>query len=161
MFGMDKRIVSLEYEIKVAGGELIESSAQRGPLRFVSGNGQLLPALEKRIENLKEGQEESGTIPAREAFGDDSLIPVKEIPRREFPDGEKLEVGRIFEAGAPDGQKIRFIIVESGAEVVKVRYLHALHDMDIAYRIKVLSVEDAKKVPPLPPSVLGAEVVDD
>ncbi len=158
---MEKRIVSLEYELRVAGGDLLESSAQRGPLRFVSGNGQLLPALERRIENLKVDQEESGVLPAREAFGDVSLLPLKEIARAEFPSGEKLEVGRIFEAGAPGGQTIKLELVEVGDKSVKVRYLHALHDRDIAYRIKVLSVEDARRAPPLPPSALGLEVVDD
>jgi FKBP-type peptidyl-prolyl cis-trans isomerase 2 len=158
---MDKRIVSLEYELRVAGGDLIESSAQRGPLRFVSGSGQLLPALEKRIEKLAADQEESGVIPAKEAFGDESLLPVREIPRREFPEGEKLEVGRIFEARAAGGEPIRFAIVGADAERVKVRYLHALHDKDIAYRIKVLAVEDARRPPAPPSSALGLEVVED
>lgn len=151
---MLKRIVSLEYEIRVEGGELLESSAQRGPLRFVSGTGQLLAALEKRIDKLKQDQEESGVIPAKEAFGDESQLPLKEIARREFPAGEKLEVGRVFEARAGGGERIRFVIVEETAEVVKVRYLHALHDKNIAYKIKVLATEDARMPPPLPPSAV-------
>ena len=151
---MHKRIVSLEYEIRVEGGDLLESSAQRGPLRFVSGTGQLLPALEQRIDKLKQDQEESGVIPAKEAFGDVSQLPLKEIARREFPAGEKLDVGRVFEARAGGGEVIRFTIVEANADAVKVRYLHALHDKNIAYKIKVLATEDARMPPPLPPSAV-------
>jgi len=158
---MHKRIVTLEYEIRIAGGELLESSAQRGPLRFVAGTGQLLPALEKRIDKLGAGEEESGVLPAKDAFGDVSQLPIKSIPRREFPSSEKLEPGRSFEAKAPNGEQIRFGIVEAGPEVVQVRYLHPLHDKDIAYRVKVLSVEDARRPPALPPAVLGLEIVEE
>jgi FKBP-type peptidyl-prolyl cis-trans isomerase SlpA len=154
---MQKRIVTLEYELRIAGGELIESSAQRGPLHFVSGTGQLLPALEKRIDALGLDQEESGVLAAKEAFGDETQLPIKSIARAEFPADTKLESGRIFEAKTPSGEVIRFMIVSAGADAVDVRYLHPLHDKDIAYRVKVVSIEDARQPPALPPSVLDLE----
>jgi FKBP-type peptidyl-prolyl cis-trans isomerase 2 len=155
---MQKRIVTLEYDLRIAGGELLESSEKRGPLRFVSGSGQLLPALEERIDKLGLDQEESGVLKASEAFGDLSKLPVRSIPRSEFPATEKLDVGRIFEAGTATGERIRFMVVEADDKAVKVRYLHALHDKDIAYRVKVLSVEDARRPPALPSSLLDLEV---
>lgn len=158
---MQKRIVTLEYEIRVAGGELLESSEKRGPLRFVSGTAQLLPALEERIDKLGPDQEDSGVLKASEAFGDSSKLPVRSIPRSEFPASDKLDVGRIFEAGTATGEKIRFMIVAANDKTVEVRYLHALHDKDIAYRVKVLSVEDARRPPALPSSVLDLEVIEE
>ena len=158
---MNKRIVSLEYEIKVSGGEVLESSATRGPLRFVSGTGQLLPELEKRIAQLKPGEEATGVIPAKQAFGDVSTLPTKPIPRREFPAGEKLEVGRTFEARAAEGAPIRFEILKVTDDVVEVRFLHALHDKDIAYRVKVLAIEDASRPPALPFSAAELTVLEE
>jgi FKBP-type peptidyl-prolyl cis-trans isomerase 2 len=158
---MQKRIVTLEYEIRIAGGELLESSEKRGPLRFVAGTGQLLPALEERIDKLGPDQEESGVLKAAQAFGDLSKLPVRAIPRNEFPASEKLEPGRIFEAKTATGEEIRFQIVEADDKAVQVRYLHRLHDKDIAYRVKVLSVEDAARPPALPPSALDLEVIEE
>ena len=158
---MAKRIVTLEYELKTARGELLESSAARGPLHFVAGTGQLLPALERRIDALKPGQEESGVLKAKDAFGDESQLPIKSIPRAEFPAGAKLERGQIFEAKAPTGDKIRFVIVDARPDAVDVRYLHPLHDEDVAYRIKVLSIEDARKPPALPPGALDLEIIEE
>jgi FKBP-type peptidyl-prolyl cis-trans isomerase 2 len=158
---MQKRILTLEYEISIAGGDLLESSKKRGPLRFVSGTGQLLAALEERIDKLGADQEESGVLKAAEAFGDLSKLPVRSIPRSEFPVSEKLEVGRIFEAGTATGERIRLMVVEATDASVQVRYLHALHDKDIAYRVKVLSVEDARRPPALPPSVLDVEMIEE
>ena len=158
---MSKRIVTLEYELRIAGGDLLESSEKRGPLRFVAGNGQLLPALEQRIDKLGPDQEESGVLKAAEAFGDLSQLPVKAIPRKEFPASAKLEPGLSFEAKAATGEMIRFVIVEANKDTVQVRYLHPLHDKDIAYRVKVLSVEDAARPPALPPSALDLEVIEE
>ena len=158
---MEKRIVTLEYEIRIAGGELLESSAQRGPLRFVSGTGQLLSALERRIDKLTLDQEESGVLAAAEAFGDLAQLPIKTIPRAEFPANEKLEVGRTFEARAATGEPIRFMIVEAAKDAVQIRYLHPLHDKDIAYRVKVLSIEDARRPPALPLAALDADIVEE
>lgn len=158
---MQKRIVTLEYELRIAGGELLESSAQRGPLRFISGTGQLLPALEKRIDALKPGQEESGVLKSKDAFGDESQLPVKSIPRAEFPAGAKPERGRIFEARTAAGEPIRFVIIDAGPDAIQVRYLHPLHDKDVAYRVKVLSIEDARQPPALPPSALELEIVEE
>jgi FKBP-type peptidyl-prolyl cis-trans isomerase 2 len=158
---MQKRIVTLEYELRVAGGELLESSEKRGPLRFVSGTGQLLLALEERIDKLGPDQEDSGVLKASEAFGDLSKLPVRSIPRSEFPAKEKLDDGRIFEAHTATGEQIRLMIVATTDKTVEVRYLHALHDKDIAYRVKVLSVEDARRPPALPSSVLDLEVIEE
>jgi FKBP-type peptidyl-prolyl cis-trans isomerase 2 len=158
---MEKRIVTLEYDLRIAGGELLESSAQRGPLRFVSGTGQLLPALERRIDKLVLDQEDSGVLAAAEAFGDLTQLPIKTIPRSEFPANEKLEPGRSFEARAATGEPIRFVIVEATKDSVQIRYLHPLHDKDIAYRVKVLSIEDARRPPALPLAALDADLVEE
>jgi FKBP-type peptidyl-prolyl cis-trans isomerase 2 len=149
-----KRIVSLEYELRVEGGDIIESSAQRGPLRFISGSGQLLPALEKRVDALKLDQEESGVLKAKDAFGNADFQPTRDLARKEFPASEKLEPGKMFAAKAPDGSELWLQIVAADDKTVKVRYLHPLHDKNIAYRVKVLAIEDAKRPPAMPASVL-------
>ena len=110
---------------------------------------------------FRSDKEESGVLKAAEAFGDLSQLPVKAIPRNEFPAAAKLEAGQSFEAKAANGQMIRFVIVEANKDTVQVRYLHPLHDKDIAYRVKVLSVEDARRPPALPASVLDVDLVEE
>ena len=51
------RSVELAYELKVKGGAVIESSNRSGPLRYVHGDGKMLPGLEKRLEGLQPGDE--------------------------------------------------------------------------------------------------------
>ncbi len=146
--------VRVEYELKVKGGEVIESSKKSGPLTYVQGGGKMLPGFEKQIDGLEAGQEKRGVIAARDAFGTEESLPVSTIPTKEFPAAEKLEVGRIFQAKGPTGQPIAFKVVSVGAEQAEVRFLHPLVGKDIEYFVKVLGVEDPKHkhAPPPPPA---------
>src|SRR5579884_2343851 len=77
--------VELAYELKIKGGDVIESSDRSGPLRYVHGDGKMLPGLEKRLEGLGPGDESKGVIPAKEAFGNEDALPVREMPRDILP----------------------------------------------------------------------------
>lgn len=155
--------VEIEYELKVRGGDVIESSSRSGPLRYVQGEGKMLPGLETRLAGLGPGDERSGEIPAAEAFGTEDTLPVKEMPRTSFPKGAKLEVGTEFEAKDPSsGTPVRFKIVSLDGQVAKVRLMHPLVGRDIEYRVKVLSVRDgrSRNGPPPPPGVVELDLDD-
>jgi FKBP-type peptidyl-prolyl cis-trans isomerase SlyD len=148
------RSVELEYELKVKGGAVIESRARSAPLRYVHGDGKMLPGLEKRLEGLQPGDERSGEIPAAEAFGTEASLPVKEMARSVFPAGAKLEPGAVFEAKDPaSGAPIQFKVISATAEMAKVRLMHPLVGRDIEFRVIVLAVRDAAatgRPPPVP-----------
>src|SRR5215813_12190035 len=103
--------VRLEYELKVKGGDVVETSKQSGPILYEHGAGKMLPGLEKRLEGMSIGDEKRGVIPAAEAFGTEGTLPTTEIPRSAFPKGESLQAGRQFEAKGPNGQPVTFQIV--------------------------------------------------
>lgn len=142
--------VQIEYELSIKGGEVIESSTRSGPLRYVQGEGKMLPGLESRLLGMAPGEEKRGEIPAREAFGTEDMLPIKELPRRDFPKDAKLDAGSVFEAKSPTGEPLRFKIVGVSGDKVKTRLLHPLVGRDLAFRVKVLAVSDPRKPPPAP-----------
>ena len=150
--------VRIEFELKVKGGEMIE----RSTVEYVQGEGKILPAIEKRLDGLRIGEEKKGDIPAAEAINEEAL-PTKEVPRAEFGKDAKLSVGQIFEAKGPQGEPVSFKLVKLDAKNVTIRFLHPLCGKDLSYRVKVLMIEDpkAKKravaVPPPPAAALGID----
>jgi FKBP-type peptidyl-prolyl cis-trans isomerase 2 len=142
--------VQIEYELSVKGGDVIESSTRSGPLRYVQGEGKMLPGLESRLAGLGPGDEKRGEIPAREAFGSEESLPIKEMPRKDFPRDAKLERGSVFEAKSAKGETLRLKIVEATKDVVKARLLHPLVGRDLVFRVKVLAVSDPRRPPPAP-----------
>lgn len=143
--------VSIEYELRVVGGDVIESSAQTGPVEYVHGAGRMLPALEARLEGLTAGDERTGVIPAKDAYGSEESLPTRELPLTDFPPGETPVVGKRFEASDTDGHAVGFVVVELNDQSATVRFLHPLAGKDISYTVKVLRVGDAvPKPPPIP-----------
>jgi FKBP-type peptidyl-prolyl cis-trans isomerase 2 len=155
--------VRIEYELKVKGGAVIESSARSGPLQYVHGDGKMLAGLEKRLAGLAAGDERKGEIPAREAFGTEETLPLKEMPRKDFPAGAAPKPGVVFEAKSGRGDTVSFKVVSATDDKVTVRLLHPLVGRDIEYKVKVLAVADGRKpvLPPLPSPGAAVELDPD
>jgi FKBP-type peptidyl-prolyl cis-trans isomerase 2 len=151
--------VQIDYELSVKGGDVIESSARSGPLRYVHGKGKMLPGLESRLVGLAPGDEKRGEIPAREAFGSEESLPIKDLTRKDFPKDAKLDAGAVFEAKSPTGEPLRLKIVSAAGDKIKARLLHPLVGRDLVFRVKVLSVTDPNRPPP-PPGVVELDVDD-
>lgn len=159
--------VRIEYEIRVKGGDVIESSAKSGPIQYVHGEGKLLPALEKRLEGRSAGESFSGEIPASEAIPPEDTMPARDIPRGEFPASAPLEVGALFEAQAAGGGVVNLRILEIHDDRIKVRLLPPLAGKDLAFSVKIIRIEDPvshlvavvkKPPPPLPAGALKIEL---
>ena len=153
--------VELAYELKIKGGDVIESSDRSGPLRYVHGDGKMLPGLEKRLEGLSPGDESKGVIPAKEAFGNEEALPIREMPRSAFPAGTDLKPGTVFQAKDPgSGAPVQFKVLAADAKTARVRLLHPLADRDIEYRVTVLAVRDARTQGSAPPPIPGVVELD-
>jgi FKBP-type peptidyl-prolyl cis-trans isomerase SlyD len=160
-------IVRIEYEIRVKGGDVIESSAKAGPLQYVHGEGKLLPALEKRLEGREAGAAFSGEIPAVEAVPPEDTMPTRDIPRPEFPKSVTPEVGALFEAQAAGGGVVNLRVLEVHDDRIKVRLLPPLAGKDLEFRVKIIRIEDPvshlvsavkKAPPPIPAAALKIEL---
>ena len=162
-------VVRLEYEIRVKGGDVIESSTKTGPVQYVQGEGKLLPALEKRLEGLSAGQTLEGEIPAAEAMPEDKL-PTRAIPRKEFPKEGPIEIGSTFEAHTATGGIVNLRIIAVDDAHVTARLLPPLAGKDLAFKVKVVRIEDPvshlvsvvrKPAPPLPAEAIKLELEPD
>lgn len=137
-------VVRIEFELKVKGGEVVETSAKAGPLEYVQGEGKVLPGFEKRIEGMMIGEVRRGEIPPAEAFGTEESLPTKQLTRADFPKDAKLEVGMVFEAKGPNNMPVSFKVVKLDGDKVTVRFLHPLAGKTLEYWVKVVMIDDPK-----------------
>ena len=137
------KLGTMEYGLRLDGGELLESSEERGPIKYVQGSGQMLKGLEVRVEGLSAGDEHEGEVPAAEAYGDEEDMPTLEIPAAEFPGGgAEVNPGLDFQATDPEGNPITFTVLEVNDETVKVRLNHPLAGKAISFKVKILDVSE-------------------
>lgn len=142
-------IVRCEYDLRVAGGDVVESSSTTGPIVYKHGGGKMLAALETHLEGMAAGEEKSGTIKADAIAASDSS-PTLSVPRSLFPAAAKIAVGSLFEAKDPQGRPLNLEVRSVDGDEVTARAVHPLVGKDLAFRVKVLSVRKAP--PPVPPA---------
>jgi len=119
-------VVQLDIDLKVKGGEVIESSKKSGLVAYTHGQGQMLPGLEKQLEGMAAGEEKSGVIPAKDAFGTEESQATMKIPRAEFPKDSKIKVGDRFEAKGPTGTPVTLNVIEITDECTPCHRMDAL-----------------------------------
>lgn len=137
-------LVQCEYDLSVAGGDVLESSKKTGPIEFVQGAGKMLAALEEKLAGMEVGEERKGKLPASAI---PSAPPVA-IPKSLFPKDAKLEVGAKFEAKDPKGRPLQLEVSKIEDDQVTARAIHPLEGKELEFRVKVLAVR--KPPPPVP-----------
>jgi FKBP-type peptidyl-prolyl cis-trans isomerase SlyD len=132
--------VTMDYITKI-DGQVVETTVGKKPLTFVAGDGQLLPALAKKLNGLKAGDTKVIKLSAKEGFGEVIKEAVHEFPTSAFPAGTKYVKGNLIQAQGPDGKQVAGTIVEANAEKVVVDFNHPFAGKSLDIEVKILSVE--------------------
>ena len=135
-------VVSIDYTLTDAKGEVLDSSSKEHPLQFIYGQGHLIPGLEKALAGKRTGDTLKTNIPAGEAYGvrDESLMQT--LPKDNFEDIAELEVGMELEAESEEGVRV-ITVVGIEEDKVMVDGNHPLAGLDLDFDVKILGVREA------------------
>ena len=137
------RVVCMDYTIRLANGQVVESSVGQEPLTYLHGRRQIVPGVEKAIEGLESGALLEVVVPPSDAYGERDPAGVFVVPRASFPVGEEIGPGMMFSASRPDGKSITFRVIEANDELVLVDTNHPLAGETLHISIQVHHVRDA------------------
>ncbi|HAW86762.1 MAG TPA: peptidylprolyl isomerase [Spirochaetaceae bacterium] len=136
------RVVSIDYQLKNAQGDVIDASEPGEPLVYLHGNQNLIPGLEKRLEGKKADDKLQCVIAPAEGYGerDDELVFA--VPRKEFAEPDKVQVGMQFQAQQADGVHI-VTVASLTDEEVTVDANHPLAGQSLHFDVTVREVREA------------------
>jgi FKBP-type peptidyl-prolyl cis-trans isomerase SlyD len=137
------RVVLLDYLVKVANGQVVETSTGNGPIEYLHGAGQILPALERALEGLGEGEQAAFSIAPEEAYGERKEDNVVSLPRGLFPGDVKLEPGLCLYARASGGQSYPITVREVQGDMVRVDLNHPLAGERLFFEVRICGVRPA------------------
>ncbi len=139
----ENAVVSIHYKLSDAEGTEMENSAGAEPLRYLHGNGNLIPGLENALVGKSTGDELSVAIPPEEAYGEVMPQLVQEVDRAVFQGVDTIEPGMAFQSQAPDGSTQRIVVREVDGDSVTIDANHPLAGVELHFDVQVVDVRPA------------------
>ncbi len=127
--------VSLEYTLKDASGEVLDSSSVVGAMEYIHGYSMIIPGLEKALEGKELNDELDVTIPPETAYGEIHEDLIVETSKEQFPDNIELEVGMEFESGQ---HTVRIVKIEGDSVTIDAN--HPLAGETLHCQAKVIGI---------------------
>lgn len=160
----DKRRVSISYKIRDNAQHIIEEVLPSHPLVYIHGYGNIIPGLERALENRQVGETFKVSLRYLEAYGPYHRDLVIEVPKEEMKDIGELWVGmeiesvhdwlsdfhvpeypeEIYENDEGDddpGEPEVYVIKEIRDDSVILDGNHPFAGMDLNFEVTVLNVE--------------------
>ncbi len=131
--------ISLNFAIKLASGEVVDSNFDRPPVQFVVGDGNLLPGFERALFGLRAGQRAELRIDADQGFGPHREENVQVFDRDQFDANPELGMVLNF-ADAARGEVPGVVIAVANARV-EVDFNHPLAGRELLFEVQIHDVQ--------------------
>ena len=136
-------VVRMHYALSHVSGEPIESSREHDePLTYLHGHGNLIPALESKLEGREAGETFRADLSAAEAYGEHDPEAVQRVALKHLVYQGKLEPGMAVGVRTDHGMR-QVKVVKVGKFNVDVDTNHPLAGQDLSFEIEVLEVRAA------------------
>ena len=137
------KVISFNYTLKDDQGTVIESTINKRPLTFMSGQNQIIPKLENALNGMLIGGKKNIKVDAVEAYGEYDEKAIQNINKEQFPAEAKLEVGMTYLANSPEGKQVPFTITDVKEKDITVDFNHPLAGKDLEFDVELVDIRDA------------------
>jgi FKBP-type peptidyl-prolyl cis-trans isomerase SlyD len=133
----------MDYTVSLDDGRVVETTRGRGPVDYLHGGGQLLPALERALEGLAEGEQAEFVLSPDDAYGPRNEENLATLPRSAFPSDVELHAGVSLMARTSSGQGFPLTVKEVKGEQVVVDMNHPLAGERLSFEVTIRAVRAA------------------
>jgi peptidylprolyl isomerase len=132
--------VKVHYTGKLKGGEVFDSSENAEPLEFTIGNCEMIPGFENAVIGMEPGETKIINLASDDAYGPHNDAMVMQVPREEFPQDLKPEIGLCLQGRREDGQSINVIITGISESNLTLDANHPLAGKDLTFDIRLVEI---------------------
>ena len=132
--------VKVHYTGTLTDGTVFDTSAEREPLEFTLGQGQLIPGFEKAVVGMDVGDSTEVEISSDDAYGESREDLVISVPKDQLPDDVEPQVGMQLQVNQQDGQPIPVRITDVGEENLTLDANHPLAGQDLKFEIELVEI---------------------
>lgn len=133
--------VKVHYTGKLEDGTVFDSSANREPLQFTLGEGQLIPGFEQAVVGMAPGESKTEKISIEQAYGPYRPEMVVQIARQQLPADLHPEVGQQLQVQQAPGQLIPVVITDISDSTVTLDANHPLAGEELIFDIQLVEIQ--------------------
>ncbi len=135
----EKMTVEFDYTLTVDGA-VVDSSKRQAPLKYVHGQGQIIPGLERELAGLHVGDSKKVTVKPQDAYGEVNPAARLEVPRKDLPQETEPQVGMVLGGRDPGGRPFQAKISAVNPETVTLDMNHPLAGKTLNFDVKIVSI---------------------
>lgn len=134
-------IVSIDYELKDDGGNLIDKSDENRPLTYLQGYGNIIPGLELELEGKREGDALKVRVEPEQGYGVSRPDMIQIVPLGRFEGVENgVQVGMQFHARTEQGVVITVRVVKVEGDEVTIDGNHELAGVALNFDVNIREI---------------------
>lgn len=142
----DGHVGILHYTLKNGKGEVLDSTAGKGPRPYLHGADNMLPGIEAALAGKNEGDTLAGELDPKDAFGVSDGKDPQRVRRKSLPKGRDWQAGMPFSMKAEGGEVAQFWVTDVRGAWVWITGNHPLAGESVNYEIEVIRIRLAKPV---------------
>ena len=132
--------VKVHYTGKLDDGTIFDTSADREPLEFTIGKGQLIPDFEQAVIGMNPEESKTIQIPADNAYGPYREDMVVKIGRNQLPAEIEPKVDQKLQMRHSNGQSTVVTVIEVSESQVTLDGNHPLAGKDLTFDIRLTEI---------------------
>jgi FKBP-type peptidyl-prolyl cis-trans isomerase SlyD len=140
----DNLVVTLDYKL-IVEDEMLESTEDGEPIKFIQGIGQIIPGLENALYGLKIGDQKTVVIQPEDAYGEYDPESLQEANKEEFSEEVPLDVGTFLDLEDDEGDFLSAQIVAAEEDTVTLDFNHPLAGKTLTFEITLTDLRLASK----------------
>ena len=133
--------VKVHYTGKLNDGTVFDSSANRAPLEFTLGQGNVIPGFDHAVVGMEPGETKTAEIPAAQAYGPYQDEMIIQVTRDQFPEDVEPEVGQQLQVQQANGNSFVVSITDITGDQVTLDGNHPLAGQDLTFDIELVEIK--------------------
>ncbi|MFQ5987871.1 MAG: peptidylprolyl isomerase [Dehalococcoidia bacterium] len=132
--------VTIEYTLRLKDNTVVDTNVGSEPFTYVHGSHQIVPGLEKALEEMNIGESKQVTVKPEEGHGPVNQEAFFEVEKEKIPP-RALRVGARLQTHHASGRIYYARVAEIKDETVVVDFNHLLAGKILYLEVKILSIQ--------------------
>jgi FKBP-type peptidyl-prolyl cis-trans isomerase SlyD len=139
----DDMVVSLDYALHLEDGQEIDASSPDEALKFLQGQNQIIPGLERALYGMAIGEEKDVVVEPVDGYGETDPDAYEMVPHELFPTDMTLTEGMGLHLQDESGTSHEAVVSNITPEGVLLDFNHPLAGETLYFHVKIRALRPA------------------